>query len=144
MKCQFCGYDGYDDNQVYGQSNCPFAVKLYRHYRMYLCDRCVDKINSYHNGQDIDEYWEDEDAIECGFKPFPKGKEMPDYKICCYKELEYIKIHLQKLWSIENEYYDASESYRESLKEQGEFYIKTVLQCVEKMKEKYEERVDNY
>ena len=58
--CEHCGFDSQH-----------FGIKYYHRYGMILCDRCIDKANSFSGGRDIDEYWTDEDAARDGFKPFP-------------------------------------------------------------------------
>lgn len=140
MKCDFCGYDGYESGKDYGgYGNAPHNVKLYKHYKMNLCDRCVDKINSVRNGMDIDEYWEDCDAIEAGFKPFPKNKEMPKYHIQCFNEIERINRKLKELYDIEKEYYLESNTDYSMYK--GKSAIDTIRRAIEEIEKKYAERI---
>jgi hypothetical protein len=65
-ECDFCEVQ---ENLV--GTNYFIALKYYPHYYMILCDRCVDKINSYINGEDVDDYWLPEDAKQCGYPEFP-------------------------------------------------------------------------
>lgn len=140
MKCDFCGYDGYESGKDYGgYGNAPHNVKLYKHYKMNLCDRCVDKINSYHNGEDVDTYWEDEDAINSGFKPFP-DKEIPNYIADCIGDLEYIHRKFSELYKIEAEYYHTP-SIWEHRKHDVESNIRTIKSVIEKIEKKYSERI---
>ena len=62
------------------------AMRYYHRYSMVLCDRCIDKLNSIHNGQHIDEYWTDEDAKKDGLTKFPR-KDLPKYNY--QNQLEY-------------------------------------------------------
>ncbi len=59
-KCEHCGFD-----------NQNFGIKYYHRYGIVLCDRCIDKANSFNGGRNIDEYWTNKDAARDGFKPFP-------------------------------------------------------------------------
>lgn len=49
-------------------------IKYRTAHNLVLCDRCIDKINSYKNGYDVDEYWTDEDAKKDGLPKFPYHK----------------------------------------------------------------------
>lgn len=141
MKCEFCGYEGYDENKDYSKNykTFPHNVKLYKHYKMHLCDRCVDKINSYHNGSDIDEYWEDEDAIKSGFIHFPRHKGIPEYVPECSEDLKYIYRKLSELYEIEKKYYYDPDVW-DYEKYNAESSIGTVKRVIEKMEEKYAKR----
>ena len=141
MKCEFCGYEGYDENKEYPKDYklFPHNVKLYKHYKMYLCDRCVDKINSCYNGEDIGTYWEDEDAIKSGFKPFPRHKEIPEYVEECTGDLEYIHRRISELYEIEKKYYYDPLTW-DYEKYNAESSIGTVKRVIEKMEEKYAKR----
>ena len=73
-KCHFCNVK-YTPPDEFG--NYPYnfiVVKFYHRHLMYLCDRCVDKLNSYRNGTDIDDYWLPKDAKRCGYPDFPYHK----------------------------------------------------------------------
>ena len=56
--CEHCGYDS-------SVSNTAYNVKYYHHFKLALCDRCVDKSH-----YPKDNYWEDKDAKKSGF-PVP-------------------------------------------------------------------------
>ena len=56
-KCEHCGYDS-------TESEFGYCNTYYHQYGMILCDRCTDKSTD-------DWYWDDEDAVKAGFKPFP-------------------------------------------------------------------------
>ena len=67
VKCEWCGYDCSKAEE----ENSIFLANQYRHrYGLILCDRCTDKFNSYSQGNDIDEYWEPEDAAKDNLPPF--------------------------------------------------------------------------
>jgi len=74
-ECQFCGImRTLDYNFSYNNDEDFIVVKYYHHHLMHLCDRCVDKLNSYTGGRDVDEYWLPEDAKRCGYPEFPYAK----------------------------------------------------------------------
>ena len=67
-ECEFCGLQ-YKEEDEY------LKVSTYYHmHDMILCDRCVDKLNSYMNDRSPDEYWLPVDAERNGFPPFPYAK----------------------------------------------------------------------
>ena len=73
-ECQFCRIEA---TKFKSGEDVPYnfiAVNYYHTHLMHLCDRCVDKLNSYRNGRNIDEYWEEADAKRCGYPPFPYRK----------------------------------------------------------------------
>lgn len=131
-KCEFCGYE---------ETTSPtYAVKRYNHYDMKLCDRCVDKINSYHNGKDIDEYWEDDDAIRCGFEEFPRNKTFPEYRITCEKELCRICGELNSIISIDEKYNGFDDQSKKFAKYEVKSSVNHIKDMLNKILEKYEER----
>ena len=72
-ECQFCGIIRTPEAQIESVENF-IDVNYYYHHCMHLCDRCVDKLNSFRGGRHIDEYWLPNDARRCGYPPFPYNK----------------------------------------------------------------------
>ena len=71
-KCQFCGVEATKSptNPEYNFID----VNYYHRHLMHLCDRCVDKLNSYRNNSNVDDYWLPKDAKRCGYPEFPYYK----------------------------------------------------------------------
>jgi hypothetical protein len=77
VKCEWCGYDC----SKVDEEKTIFLANKYRHrYGLILCDRCTDKFNSYSQGRDIDEYWEEEDAAKDNLPPFNYDMPPIDYE----------------------------------------------------------------
>ena len=72
-ECQFCGIMRTPESE-YDTEEDIMVVRYYYHHLMHLCDRCVDKLNSFKNGYDVDDYWLPEDAKRCGYPEFPYRK----------------------------------------------------------------------
>lgn len=72
MKCEFCGFEG----------NCEIEVYDYERYNgMKLCDRCVDKFDIINKGFDHENTWSDEYSDRYDLEPFPIKETIPTCNI---------------------------------------------------------------